>query len=393
MKKVLITILSLVLALSVLTGCGGNYGFIASINNDFTGNLYVAFGYSEDIILSSLENGSLTSEDVDALVKYEANGKAYYGEITKGSYMGSGEFNSVAKQATDACKEITKSIIGKEFDAGTLVGGCFDNGELIITFETGENTISTKNVIEAFAKESKSGAEEFLKNSTFIYELNLPCEVRQTSGATEGITLNGNKLTIDVLKLVDENPVSSLKFASEPAMVTDPPILSFDDVQSGKWYYNAVRAMSRKGVVKGVGDNKFNPDGTLTYAEFCQVLAGFFGLETGSENGYWAYKAIKSCVDKGYIESMGEIKNAAYGVTIPREVAVSAMVMASEKTPTGTFTEKDIPDYASISDKYKENIVKAYNLGITTGVDENHTFNPTKSLTRAEICQLFTTIG
>ena len=392
MKKVLITILSLSLVLSVLTGCGGNYGFVSSINDDFTGELSVSFGYSEKIINDSIANGSLTASDATELTKYELSGKTYYGEITKGSYMGSGEFNSTAHAATTACEQLTNNFIGKPLDAGTLFASCGENGELIIFFSTGLDTVSTKNIIESFAAEAKNNAKSFIENSTFVYELTLPCEVKQVLGSENVVTLKDNKLTIDVLKLTDKSQLSDLKFISEPGMVTDLPIINFDDVKEGKWYYNAVRTMARKGVVAGVGENKFNPDGTLTYAEFCQVLAGFTGLETGSENKYWAYKAIKSCVDKGYIEDLGEIKNANYGVTIPREAAVSAMVMASAKTPTGTFTEKDIPDFASISAKYQENIVKAYNLGITTGVDEKHTFNPKKSLTRAEICQLFITM-
>ena len=123
MKKVLVTILSLVIVLSVLTGCGGNYGFVASINNDFTGDLNISFGYSEKIINDSVESGSLTDADVEALTKYEANGKTYYGEITKGSYMGALEFNIIAVSATKACNEITKSIIGKEFDARWFSSG------------------------------------------------------------------------------------------------------------------------------------------------------------------------------------------------------------------------------------------------------------------------------
>ena len=392
MNKVLVTILSLVLIVSALTGCGANYGFVASINDDFTGELGMTFGYSEKVINDAIKNGNLTESDVSELLNYEMDGKAYYGQISSGSYSGAEEFNQTALSTTLAFAEITKGIINKGFDAGSLAALVSENGELIITFTTNENSISKKNVTDSFAAETKNNAKEFIENSLFVYKLQLPCAVKQTSGTPEAVTFDNNILTIDVLKLTDKNQVSSLSFTSEPGMVKDTPKIAFDDVAEGKWYYNAVMAMAKKGVVTGVGDNKFNPNGTLTYAEFCQVLAGFTGLETGSENKYWAYKAIKSCIDKGYIEDLGEIKNANYGVTIPREAAVSAMVMASSKVPTGTFTEKDIPDFASISAKYQGNIVKAYNLGITTGVDEKHTFNPKKSLTRAEICQLFITI-
>ena len=52
-----------------------------------------------------------------------------------------------------------------------------------------------------------------------------------------------------------------------------------------------------------------------------------------------------------------------------------------------------IPDYDEISPVYKESIKEAYKYGITSGMDDAHTFAPKSLLTRAQICQLFYNLG
>ena len=79
------------------------------------------------------------------------------------------------------------------------------------------------------------------------------------------------------------------------------------------------------------------------------------------------------------------------------EAAVSAMYLASKSTIEnsifGEISLEDIPDNADISEEYKENVVNAYNFGITKGNDDKLTFNPQGSLTRAQVCQLFYNLG
>lgn len=58
---------------------------------------------------------------------------------------------------------------------------------------------------------------------------------------------------------------------------------SFTDVKQGQWYTGAVIWASKKGIVNGVGNNKFNPDGTVTREQVAAILfryAGFKGIET-----------------------------------------------------------------------------------------------------------------
>ncbi len=46
----------------------------------------------------------------------------------------------------------------------------------------------------------------------------------------------------------------------------------FDDVDAGAWYADGVNAMAELGLVNGVGEGKFAPDGTLTQEEFLTIM-------------------------------------------------------------------------------------------------------------------------
>ena len=51
------------------------------------------------------------------------------------------------------------------------------------------------------------------------------------------------------------------------------PVESFTDVKESDWFYPYVMELSRRGMVNGVGDGKFNPQGTVTAAEFFALAA------------------------------------------------------------------------------------------------------------------------
>ena len=166
----------------------------------------------------------------------------------------------------------------------------------------------------------------------------------------------------------------------------------FKDVKQSSWYYAAVTDMGMRGVVNGVGNDMFAPESPITYAQFCTIVARSTGLATGTQNGYWAYESVRDCLSNGYIETQGDITTENYDVPMPREAAVAAMARIYKNRLTinqRAMTSADIPDYGSISDIYKADIIDAYNCYITNGVDSYNTFSPSSILNRAQICQLF----
>lgn len=51
------------------------------------------------------------------------------------------------------------------------------------------------------------------------------------------------------------------------------PPMQFSDVPANSWYYNDVSKTSASGIINGIGNNQFNPSGTLTHAEAMTLMA------------------------------------------------------------------------------------------------------------------------
>ena len=89
--------------------------------------------------------------------------------------------------------------------------------------------------------------------------------------------------------------------------VTAKPV--FDDVPEGAWYAEPVNVMAKLGIVKGVGDDKFEPDREITRAEFTAMAMRFAEGETGGKNIFsdvdeddWFYDVVVDSIKYGWIE-------------------------------------------------------------------------------------------
>lgn len=372
---------------SLLTGCIGIKA-TTEIKSDGSGTMGVFVGYTEEAINSVKEMGGTTSEEFkDSIVH---NGVTYLGVKEKEEFSNLDELN-----------ELLVSEDGSNVDSGSWKVYTL-NGDIYIEVKTSS---STGNSVE-FATASGANVDELsaedlqkLADTMFInFEFKLPKNVIQLSGPKEGVTINGNLLSLDLMKMSAEFETTytftTAEGVCEPPVTTPevPVVKGFTDVSQDSWYYNAVTALAEGGLVEGVGNNMFNPYGNMTYAAFCQVLARAKFLPTGTEDGYWASKAIKSCIDAGYIFSIGEVNAKNYDVQINREVAIYA-IMKARQTELFLANKKvspsDIPDYNDISPEYADTIVNAYKYEITSGVDAKGTFMPKSFLSRAELCQLF----
>lgn len=171
----------------------------------------------------------------------------------------------------------------------------------------------------------------------------------------------------------------------------------FVDVSDSDWFAPVVNAMAEGGLISGVGDNSFAPNANMSLAAFSTITCRAAGLSTDSgSNSYWGYGAVKQCLDAGYIANHGDITSANYDQAITREEAIAGMTKMeglTTKVPDKTWTLADIPDGASISANYRDAIVKAYNMGITSGMDPQGSFCPQSNMTRAQVAQLFYNMG
>lgn len=90
---------------------------------------------------------------------------------------------------------------------------------------------------------------------------------------------------------------------------------SFSDVKNGQWYTAAVAWAATKGVVSGVGNNNFAPNGTITREQLATILFSFAKMKgisatdraslskfpDGNKTSSWAKEAVQWAVAKGLL--------------------------------------------------------------------------------------------
>lgn len=394
MKRVLSLVAAMVMLMSLFTGCVYTR-LEVNINDDLSADARMFTGFEEEMFNSG-ENGAL------------------FGSMTIGSremhngiwYVG----NTTDYITIDSLDEITElSFESKLFDGSmetmdvSFIKVEYIDGEYRLSFEIGDLTEG----IDETSNEVGYTLEEILDSFDQELVYKFPVDMYQTSGREhEGIVVNGEVIYINVLDLVKDylyNPSGDhYVFSSNPNgsnQSSKEDNISFSDVKNTAWYYEAVTELAACGMVNGMGDGTFVPEGELTMAQFCQMLAKACGQKVGADNsGYWAAKAISYCVYEGFIEDLGAVTKENYDKEITREMAVAGLYRAAEEMgriiPNNLqYNPNDIPDFDDINDIYKNDILDAYRYCIVSGMDSSGTFAPKQVLTRAQICQLFYNMG
>lgn len=191
---------------------------------------------------------------------------------------------------------------------------------------------------------------------------------------------------------------------------------SFTDTR-GHWAESIINTLADAGVVHGISENEFNPDGTVTRAEFFKMALGAAGIEdVPYRNGEcldvtasdWFGNCIQSALDKGlipeamiggYASRIAEDKTGSKAIysgyfegnaPIKREemayITESVYQYSLDENSAGNITElKDMyfTDIASISHWALGGVHHAYSDGFITGMDDD-TFAPNDTATRAQ---------
>ena len=409
MKK--FRLLSMVLCVSLLcaalTGCVGTVT-TTEINADGSGSFTFKVGYTKDGLemLNSMAEDGGTPIDINTLVPFDYNGTTYYGATSETvSFSSCEDFNTKLIEAINSTE-------GMSMRDGTCTLAKLSDGSFTLKFG-GEVDLSSADASSmASSPEEQQAIEEMMKDFVMAFEFKFPYPVEQiTSEKVDGVVVNGNTVSLELIKIstyfaekgtseawvefISKNtgstvqpPVSDMPSQGQHTIVAPSP---FDDIHYTDWFYSAVKKMADMGMVAGVGNNKFNPNGQMTYAEFATIVARANKMELGAINGYWAGKALEYARDWTYIKDLGEITSANYDVPVPREVAVAGVYRMSRQflqNKDTSITELNIPDYYSIDEAYRNDILFAYQSGLSHGSDSKGTFNPKSTLTRAELCQL-----
>ncbi len=87
--------------------------------------------------------------------------------------------------------------------------------------------------------------------------------------------------------------------------------LAFVDVAADAWYTPYVKLIQAAGIVNGVGNGKYDPNGTVTWAQIITILTRFvepqeYTLQHIQYSG-WAEQAIQTAVANGWIEDRADV--------------------------------------------------------------------------------------
>lgn len=347
MRKKLCLFLAAVMCLS-LCGCAHLNGTFV-INPDGSVSAKAFMGFTPEV-WNMMEQEEGATADITAQTTVYYNGQAYIGEYEYGDFASMDEFNDQMSESF----RLTKG----------------DDSFTFMVYDTNA----------AVTEEAEMDAEMLKQTGcVFLFTFEFPYSVKLVKGDPAGITIDRNKLTMDLLSLKSNDYVF---YAGQAGTYTD--------VNADAWYFTAVSYMQSTGLVNGYPDGSFGPGQTLLVSHLCQILYNLDPAAKSDGAGYWASSAIKYCIDKGFIASRGEINSTNYDVPITRAEAVSAVTKCYEVSGTvhPDTSEVSIPDIAQCPAQYVDTIMRAYAYGIVSGVDKYGTFRPNNSLTRAELCQI-----
>ncbi len=169
---------------------------------------------------------------------------------------------------------------------------------------------------------------------------------------------------------------------------------TFADTAQASWAEEAINTLASRYVISGYGDGDFNPNGTVTRAEFAAILCKAVELRDMNTdlsftdvNGEWYEDTLKTAVTNGLMSGYnGQIRP---NDPINREQMAVMIMNAFGKLSTENITDVALSfeDANTMSDWSKMAVAKANALGIVSGKADG-TFAPKDSSTRAEAAMM-----
>ncbi len=166
----------------------------------------------------------------------------------------------------------------------------------------------------------------------------------------------------------------------------------YADVPDGAWYAGAVLALRENGVMEGVGDHRFDPDGIFTRAQMAAVLYRLAGRpfvrgEDGfadTESGMWYSDAVLWASQNGVVEGYG---NGLFGTNDPTAQAQLAVMLWRSAGAAAPGSESAAPDGAETTagDWAVEAVRWARAEGLLTDAIP---FEPAQPATRAQVADM-----
>lgn len=166
----------------------------------------------------------------------------------------------------------------------------------------------------------------------------------------------------------------------------------FTDVPQSHWAYDVISELTSEGVIDGMGDGTFAPEGLVTREQFMKLLVCALDCDTDSapetelsdvSGSNWSEQYIYAGIERGIydIDESGDYFNPTG--ELKRGISAEWIVDGLGVTAEADNVFSDVPSYG----KQSEAIASAAKIGIIAGYEDN-TFRTENTITRAEAAAL-----
>ena len=165
-------------------------------------------------------------------------------------------------------------------------------------------------------------------------------------------------------------------------------VSDFIDVSQSHWAYPVIMKLKSAGIIEGVDDQRYEPERSVTYAEFLKLLVSVAdlsdsSLEIDALKGYeneWYYEYAKKALSHHI-----QIDNEPFNEPLTREKMAQLLYLTIQVKGITLDQDMEISflDKDSINGQYLEAVEVLSTSDVLHG-DENGNFRPQDSLSRAE---------
>ncbi|NLY42857.1 MAG: hypothetical protein GX066_02575 [Clostridiaceae bacterium] len=170
---------------------------------------------------------------------------------------------------------------------------------------------------------------------------------------------------------------------------------TFSDLDNYPWAKNAIEVMASKGIIKGTSDTTYNPERNITRADFISLIVRTLGLSAEIDSNFADVKSTDYFYNEvGIAKKLGIVKGIGDNKFNPNEyitrqdmmvMIANALKVAGKISTTGTAGDlKPYKDASEVSGYAVEAVATLIKEGIIKGNDDN-TINPLGNATRAEV--------
>lgn len=185
-------------------------------------------------------------------------------------------------------------------------------------------------------------------------------------------------------------PVTVLAAEDEPPFQLPKPLpgIAFTDVAQSSWYYDSVRQVCALGLMEGVSETLFSPNGQVTLSQGITVAVRVYeiyhGIEDGSGDydGPWYAYYLDRAKAYGILPTSLQYTDVNRAATRAELAAILASVLPEEELQP--INQVDYLHDYNEKGLYWDGVITLYRAGVLTG-DCPGRFSPDRNIRRSEL--------